>query len=376
MAKKKTKNKTGSKELVKTSKLKKVLESDYYVYDYLYTYRTYLAWGKTYYLDFCILADKTNPHKKTIRFQKRFFGVTKKMRSQGETRSRWVIFNYFNLNPTKDFPSFYKILQKFREGKLDEVAEVIESIDFNSQVKQIAVLSKDLKSFLKKKRKTKKHKTEINLKQEKIDKLSNEIKKVNEENRKLKLQKFKTNIKEYRLVIKEIKTNLDKRSNNEHYFQQIFSNHKWIFGPWFDDVIPKRKADAQNEPDFVLKRYDGFCDVVEIEAPGKKLFTKPDKSKKSQPRAELIQALSQVIDYIDSYNESFMREYYRDAESCVENPLNPYRPRGLLIIGRDNKDERKKLRQLNSFLNHITIMTYDEFLMNARSMLDLLEKKK
>lgn len=135
-------------------------------------------------------------------------------------------------------------------------------------------------------------------------------------------------------------------------------------------------ADIENEPDFILKRYDGFADVVEIEAPGKELFTKPNKSKKSQPKAELIQAFAQIIDYVDSYNNQFKDQLYKDYEAGIANPLNPYKPRGLLIIGRDKKFERKKLRQLNSFLNNISIMTYDEFLLSAESMLDFIEKRR
>lgn len=138
----------------------------------------------------------------------------------------------------------------------------------------------------------------------------------------------------------------------------------------------KRKADTENQPDFILKRYDGFADIVEIEAPSKQLFTKPNKSKKSQPRSELIQAFAQIIDYVDSYNYKFKEELYKDYEDGLDNPLNPYKPRGLLIIGRDKKNERRKLRQLNSFLNNVSIITYDEFISTAESMLSFIEKKK
>ena len=85
---------------------------------------------------------------------------------------------------------------------------------------------------------------------------------------------------------------------------------------------------------------------------------------------------TQIIDYIDSYNYKYKDELYKDFDKGIDNPLNPYKPRGLLIIGRYKKVESKKLRQLNSFLNNISIITYDEFLLNAESMLDFIEKRK
>jgi hypothetical protein len=298
------------------------------------------------------------------------------MKEQRQNTPKWIVYDSFNLNSKKDFPSFFKILQKFREGKLDEVKEVLESIDFNTQVKQISSLNKELKSITKKPRKSKADKEELNKKQERIKELNSRIKELNEENRKLKLQSFKSNIDSYRKVLKTIRNDLTTFEKDEPHFQTLLTENKWIFGPWYEDVLPKRKADTANEPDFVLKRFDGFADIVEIEAPGKELFTKPDRSKKSQPRSELIQAFSQIIDYIDSYNEAFKDEFYKDAMNGIDNPLNPYRPKGIVIIGRFKKSEKIKLRQLNSFLNHVSIITYDEFIRNSESMLDFIEKKK
>ena len=83
-------------------------------------------------------------------------------------------------------------------------------------------------------------------------------------------------------------------------------------------------ADTSNQPDFVLKRFDGFADIVEIETLGKSLFGIPDKSDKTQPRAELTQALYQVMNYIDPYNENYTTQFYKNYPKNVENPLNPY----------------------------------------------------
>jgi hypothetical protein len=334
--------------------LLKSFESDYYTYDFIHTYRSFTNFGKPTKYDFCILTDKSND-KKIIRFQKRWYGVTKKMKAEGIIKPRWIITNSFNLNSRKDLPAFFKILENFRRGKLDEVKQVIENIDFDSQLRQITSLNRDLKKFAKAKAKTGAEKDELEQKQSQINELNIKLKELNDENRQLKIQSFKSNLTKYRKIIKQLKLELSTKAKNESHFQKQLSVHKWIFGPWFEDVISKRKADLENQPDFILKRYDGFADIVEIEAPSKQLFTKPNKSKKTQPRSELIQAFAQIIDYVDSYNDKYKEQLYKDYEDGIDNPLNPYKPRGLLIIGRDKKHERRKLRQLNSFLNNVSM---------------------
>lgn len=352
------------------------IESGGYIYEYVYPFRLYSSFGREYRYEFCIVSLKNDPDKKIIRFRKRYFGISKSMKIAGETEPRWVIQRTFNLNPQKDFPKFFEIAKKFREGKLQDVNDLVQSIDFDFQTNHIATLTKSLKGYSDKKRRTKKDNLERTHMQEEIARLSEKINVLIEQNRTLRLQNFKTNTSDYLKVLKKLKSNLKKEAENEPYFQEKFSENKWIFGPWYEDIMPKRKADASNEPDFVLKRFDGFVDIVEIEAPSKPLFRNPDKSGKTQPRAELIQALTQVINYIDSYNENYMKEFYNTYQANIENPLNPYKPRGIVIIGRDKTMERNILRQFNSYLNNVTIMTYDDFFHTSESILEFVARKR
>ena len=203
--------------------LRKSFESEYYKYDFIYTYRTFNSFGKLTKYDFCILTDKSND-KKVIRFQKRWFGVTKKMKAEGKTKPKWVITNSFNLNSQKDFPAFFNILETFKNGKIDEIKQVIESIDFNAQLKQITSLNKDLKTITKRRRKTKAEKEELEKKQTKNDELSTQLRELNDENRQLKIQSFKSNLDSYHKIIKELKQELTTKSKNENHFQKTIDN--------------------------------------------------------------------------------------------------------------------------------------------------------
>lgn len=351
-------------------------EYNHYNYEYVYPYRIYKGWGKEHRHEICIVSLKKDPNNKIIRFRKRYFGISQKMKIAGETEPRWINRQGFNLNTQKDFPRFFDIIQKFKEGRLRDVNELFQSINFDSQTKHITKLAKSLRVYSGKKRITKQDNIERTGMQEEITRLSEKVSDLNDQNRKLRLQNFKTNTSDYLKVIRNIKSELEKESDNESYFQKKFSENKWIFGPWYENVLPKKMADTSNQPDFVLKRFDGFADIVEIEAPGKPLFRTPNKSEKTQPRSELIQALYQVMNYIDSYNENYTTQFYKDYPMNIENPLNPYKPRGLVIIGRDKLSERKLLRQFNSFLNNVMIITYDEFLHNSESIIQLVSRIK
>lgn len=365
-----------SESQVDIEQLKAQFESDSYKYEHIFPYRVYRAWGKEHQFDFCIISHKSSPDKKVIRLQKRFFGVTKAMAQRGETQPRWAIYDSFNLNPALDFPSFYAIIGKFKSGQLSELRGVIQSIDFDGPTSRIVGLTKKLKNYSSKHAKSRRDVDEHAKTQEEINTLLEKVNLLNEQNRRLRIQSYKANVSRYRKALKDARASLVTEASNEAFFQDLFTRNKWIFGPWYEDVLPKKKADTDNQPDFVLKRFDGFVDVVEIEAPSKYLFTIPDKSNKSQPRAELTQALAQVIDYIDSYNENYKDQFFKSYASDAQNPLNPYKPRGLLIIGRDKKVERMKLRQFNSFLNNVVIITYDEFLQNSESIMELAVTQK
>ena len=358
--------------------LKQQLEGQYYKYEQIFTYRQFKGWGKEYHYDFCLLRDKSN-NKLVVRLQKRFWGITKKMKDKGETSPKWVVYDTFNINLQKDYSKFLSLMDILKQGKREipeEFSKFLDNKNVDSLISIVDDMTQKIVFLESKKRKTMVDKEKLEKEKEKVSKATTKLSKLREENQKLKLDDIKSNIKKLTQTISRLKSELNTKANDENHFQQELSQNNWIFGSWYDEVIPKKQADIKNQPDFILKRADGFCDIVEIEAPKKKLFTKPNKSGKSQPRSDLIQALTQVIDYIDSYNANYERQYYEDSESGSKNPLNPYRPQGLLIIGRDKKEERKKLWQLNSFLNNITIITYDEFFNKAESILRLHSKKR
>lgn len=339
--------------------LEKQLSTDIYEYLKIFTYRSYRLFGKNYFCDICLVKN-LNKKKDFIRLQKRWFGLSKKMKAAGKTKPRWITIQSYNFPQKFEFERARKIFNQINKGAVSGIN--IAGADLAmGEIKKLQLRVKKLRKI---KTKSKKHKEEItNLKEE--------ISFLDTENKALKKDLLKSQVPEFRKLIKKASADLNKQ--DENYFQKLLEKNTWIFGPSYEEVIPKKKADPENQPDFVLKRYDGFSDIVEIERPTQLLFTKPDKSGKSHPSALLTHAISQAMDYIDSYNENFQKMFYKDVQKGNSNPIHSYYPKGLVIIGRDRNTDRKKLRQLNNFLHNIIVLTYDEFFKQSERMLNILK---
>lgn len=345
--------------------LEKQLNSKVYEFLKIYTYRSYRLFGRDYFCDICLVKNRES-NKVFIRLQKRWFGISKKMKKAGEGNARWIVIKAYNFPQKYEFERARIIFNKISKGEISETKKPVDIGGVNLAVDEIKNLNVRLKKLRKIKRKDKKNREEI-------ERLKDQINFLDVENKVLKKDRIKSQIPEFRTMIKYSISNLDN-GKNENFFQELFTENNWIFGPSYEDVIPKRKADPENQPDFILKRYDGFCDIVEIEKPNKPLFTKPDKSGKSQVAASLSHAISQTMDYIDSYNTNYYKLFYQDYQKNITNPVHAYHPRGFVIIGRDKNTDRKKLRQLNSFLHNIIVLTYDEFLNQSERMINILHK--
>ena len=345
--------------------LEQQFSSDSYEFLNVFTYRSYRLYGKDYFCDICLV--KNRERKRVfVRLQKRWHGLSKKMIAAGDKKPRWIIVQSYNFPQKFEFERARKIFNEISKGTIQDNKDVVTSLTNTDLAKD------EMKRLRERIRKIQKSKKRDKKSQEEIVKLKEQIKFLDTENKALKKNLLKSQIPEFRKAVKAAVSYLDKKGEN--FFQKFLEKNDWIFGPNYEEVIPKRKADPENQPDFILKRYDGFSDIVEIEKPDKPLFTKPDKSKKSQPTAALIHAISQTMDYIDSYNQKFKELFYDDTQRGVQNPIHPYYPKGLVIIGRDKNTDRKKLRQLNNFLHNIIVLTYDEFLKQSERMIDILEK--
>src|SRR5690606_19860071 len=108
--------------------------------------------------------------------------------------------------------------------------------------------------------------------------------------------------------------------------------------------------------DFMLRRTtDGYLEIVEIKTPHAAPLFRHDASHDSfYPAGDLGRVLGQTIRYIEEI------ERKRD-NIIVTDGVDPLRIRARIIIGRDgSSDEQRALRNLNSHLVRIEVLTFDQ----------------
>jgi len=173
-----------------------------------------------------------------------------------------------------------------------------------------------------------------------------------------KLPEFRNSLKEYKKLIKEDK--------EEKVYQKFFEENAWLLGLEYTKAKPQKKAGAKDIPDFLMERFDGFNDIIELKRPGSKVFI--SKNGKQKQSGELKNAISEVMDYIDYYAEQYSYEMVKYKE-------NVYKPKAIIIIGSNlTEDEKQKLRQHNSYLHRIEVVTYDDISDKSEAVIKFYEK--
>ncbi len=173
---------------------------------------------------------------------------------------------------------------------------------------------------------------------------------------------------------KELYTN----DHEEKDIQKFLENNTWILG---DEYVYQQPIFFSQFPmwtdklDFFLKRYDGFYDIIEIKKATADLFvgltgdTKIISPTRESPMAgDLKDAISQIINYLEEAN------IFRQALREINNYINIHKPRGIVIIGRDNKNYNQAVVTLNDYLNDIQILTYDNLYEKAKGFIDRIKK--
>ncbi|WP_225340552.1 Shedu anti-phage system protein SduA domain-containing protein [Lysinibacillus capsici] len=167
--------------------------------------------------------------------------------------------------------------------------------------------------------------------------------------------------------IKKLSVQLNSPERNENKIQEILTNYPILFGTEYTEVLDKHNFGSEFEADYVLKRYNGLYDIVEIEASTLNIYTK-----QGNPSSQLVHAEQQIMDWLQwiEHNNSYAREKIKKL----------YSPKGYVVIGRSNTltaSNREKLRRRNLvFRDKIEIITYDDLLENAKLLLDFLSGNK
>ncbi len=160
-----------------------------------------------------------------------------------------------------------------------------------------------------------------------------------------------------------------KAGQPEKIFQNWIESNLWVFGIDYIKKHDSRKIALFSEGDLLMESVDGYLDLIELKRPRHELFRFDDSHKCFYPHTSLSQVIGQSLFYLQK-----LQDYKLNIEKEYE--VKVIMPRVKIIIGRsiDFKEEEKdSLRMLNSNLNSIQIITYDDLVQFGKLILSSFE---
>lgn len=175
---------------------------------------------------------------------------------------------------------------------------------------------------------------------------------------------------QYTKVKDELSALVAEEGVAESSLQGLLSDNPWLFGSEYSELLPRRTWTRDDRLDFMLRRTaDDYLEIIEIKTPIAQPLFRHDRSHDSYaPAAPLAEAIGQVVRYID--------EVERNRNSIIAtDDCDPLKIRARIIIGRDGDAQQKAaLRQLNSHLHRIEVLTFDQLLRIADRVLSVFQE--
>lgn len=161
---------------------------------------------------------------------------------------------------------------------------------------------------------------------------------------------------------------LMKEGASETDFHNYLRKYPLLLGLEYAEVMSRVKL-AKAELDFVVRRHDGYRDVLELKGPGEPIIVF-DGGNEAYPSAySLAPKLARALAQVQLYKERIATSSREDRELYGVTRD----PRITIVIGRDsdlpNDTARKILRQLNVTLHRTRVLPYDILAKRAAAQL-------
>lgn len=179
-----------------------------------------------------------------------------------------------------------------------------------------------------------------------------------------------------RSTVANYETLLADPATTETQMQQFIEQHVWLLGLDYVVVRPRRSGPS-GAMDFLLERFDGFHDLLELKSPQDAVIRAPDSEDGVAPAPhtfslspDLGQALAQAMVYRDR-----LTRHPHAAEELFGLP-HPRHPRLIVVIGRLHalpEHRRLALLELNRSLHRVEVIPYDVLGKRAEKVLDTVE---
>lgn len=156
----------------------------------------------------------------------------------------------------------------------------------------------------------------------------------------------------------------------EQYYQDWCERNGWVFGNQYVMKDSERKISRNDNVDLLASSVvTGYRDIIELKKPSFSILNYDSSHDSYYFSAEVSKAIGQCHRYLDVFSEEALAGL-RDNREIIA-----YHPRATIVVGRSNdwtEEQHKALHGLNSRMNGISILTYDQLLMQGRRLIDIL----
>lgn len=171
----------------------------------------------------------------------------------------------------------------------------------------------------------------------------------------------------YKHQLTEFKGIIADPKSREKDIQDFFREKDpfWMFGFQYVAVKPKvafPPGVGTFEFDLMLKRLDGFQDLVELKGPHERLFTAVGKARR---RYRINQGLGHALGQVMSYLEACDRQ----GDGLLHHP------RAIIVIGDEKTDNPSQRRLLVAHLTQVEVTPYSELIRQAEAFVKQLETR-
>jgi len=158
--------------------------------------------------------------------------------------------------------------------------------------------------------------------------------------------------------------------------QRFLEESPWIVGLPYVSARPRVEI-PRGEIDFVLDRFDGFFDIVELKGPRDRVIVEPTEPHASRPASASAYALGPSLGGALAQAHHYRAILKQSRELSAQYGLGDTRePRILIVIGRSrdlSATAQEILRQLNLTLHRVEVLPYDILGRRTEGLLENIE---
>lgn len=160
----------------------------------------------------------------------------------------------------------------------------------------------------------------------------------------------------------------------ETEIQAFLELHPWLLGLDYVQVRPRQPI-PRGAVDFLLERFDGFHDLLELKSPDDLVFEVQSKMAIPSPSAyRLSRPLSLALAQVHAYKDALR---FEDVVEKLYGLPHSREPRSVILLGRASdlsEPEERLLRELNRSLHRVEVVPFDVLAQRGRVLLDNVER--